>query len=276
MKKRKLKLYIRIFIAFFIFILSGCTTFKGSYPYQSSKPSKKYPSEKLDTAPSGLSKKNGEPVATMRPYMVLGKEYYPTVVSVGDTTTGRASWYGSDFHGKSTSNGEGYDMHAMTAAHKTLPMNTVVRVTNLANNRATVVRINDRGPFVASRIIDLSFAAAKEIDLVGKGSSDVLLEVLGFEPSGTKSIDFSSMAAGPRQEVLSSFAVQIGAFTQINGALSTQKKYASFHGYSAIIKDSQYNNDKLFRIWLRGFRSEAEARDFIAKGYFDGQFITRE
>ena len=74
-------------------------------------------------------------------------------------------------------------MYAMTAAHKTLPMNTVVRVTNLENNRATVVRINDRGPFVESRIIDLSFAAAKEIDLVGKGSSNVQLEVLGFEPT---------------------------------------------------------------------------------------------
>ncbi len=269
-------MYIRIFITFFILILSGCTTYKGSYPYQSSKPSKKYPSETLDNLPSGLKKKNGESVASMRPYTVFGKEYYPTVVSVGDTSSGRASWYGSDFHGKSTSSGEGYDMYAMTAAHKTLPLNTVVRVTNLANNRATVVRINDRGPFVESRIIDLSFAAAKEIDLVGNGSSDVRLEVLGFEPTGTKLIDYKVMAAGPRQEVLTSFAVQIGAFANINGALATQKKYASFHGYSAIIKDSQYNNDKLFRIWLRGFRSEAEARDFIAKGYFDGQFITRE
>lgn len=276
MIKRKIKLYIRVFLVVLILTLSGCTTFKGSYPYQAAKPSKKYPSENLDNVPSGLKKKNGDSVASMRPYTVFGKEYYPTVVNVGDTSNGRASWYGSDFHGKQTSSGEGYDMHAMTAAHKTLPMNTVVKVTNLVNNRTTVVRINDRGPFVESRIIDLSFAAAKEIDLVGKGSSDIRLEVLGFEPTGIKSIDYKAMAAGPRQEVLTSFAVQIGAFANINGALETQKKYASFNGYSAIIKDSQYNNDKLFRIWLRGFRSEAEARDFIAKGYFSGQFITRE
>ncbi|MFH0709027.1 MAG: septal ring lytic transglycosylase RlpA family protein [Pseudomonadota bacterium] len=269
-------MYIRFFLAVLILTLSGCTTFKGSYPYQSQKPSKKYPSENLDNAPSGLKKKNGESVASMRPYTVFGKEYYPTVVNVGDTSSGRASWYGSDFHGKPTSSGEGYDMYAMTAAHKTLPMNTVVKVTNLENNRVTVVRINDRGPFVESRIIDLSLSAAKEIDLVGKGSSQVRLEVLGFEPTGYKSIDYTAMAAGPRQEVLNSFAVQIGAFSKINGALETQKKYVSFNGYSAIIKDSEYNNDKLFRIWLRGFRSEAEARDFIAKGYFDGQFITRE
>jgi rare lipoprotein A len=167
-------------------------------------------------------------------------------------------------------------MYAMTAAHKTLPMNTVVRVTNMENNQQTVVRINDRGPFVESRIIDLSFSAAKEIGLVAKGSAPVKLEVLGFEPSDAKSIDYKRMAAGPKQEVLNSFAVQIGAFANIQGALETQKKYTPFHGYSAIIKDSQYNNAPLFRIWLRGFRSEAEARDFIAQGYFSGQFIIRE
>jgi len=221
-------LYIRVFLGVFILIMSGCTTFKGAYSYQSPKTSKKYPSENLDNAPSGLKKKNGESVASMRPYTVFGKEYYPTVVSVGDTSSGRASWYGSDFHGKATCSGEGYDMYAMTAAHKTLPMNTVVRVTNLENNRAAVVRINDRGPFVESRIIDLSYTAAKEIDLVGKGSSDVRLEVLGFEPTGTKSIDYAAMAAGPRQEVLTSFAVQIGAFANINGSLETQKKIREF------------------------------------------------
>jgi len=257
-------------------MISGCTTYKGSYSYHPTKGSKKYPSNVLDNAPSNLTKKNGEPVASMRPYTVLGKEYYPTVVRVGDSFTGRASWYGADFHGKSTSNGEGYDMYAMTAAHKTLPMNTVVRVTNLQNNQQAVVRINDRGPFVESRIIDLSYASAQSIGLVGKGSASVKLEVLGFEPSDSRSIDYTAMAKGPRQEILTSFAVQIGAFANISGAMETQKKYASFHGYSSIIKDTQYNGDQLYRIWMRGFRSEAEARDFIHKGYFDGQFITRE
>ncbi|MDD2829512.1 MAG: septal ring lytic transglycosylase RlpA family protein [Sulfuricurvum sp.] len=266
----------KIFLSLSILILSGCTTYKGSYSYKQPKSSKKTPSAVLDSAPSDIMKKNGEPVASMRPYTVLGKEYYPTVVAIGDTFSGRASWYGSEFHGKMTSSGETYDMNALSAAHKTLPMNTVVRVTNLDNNLNTVVRINDRGPFVESRIIDLSYAAAKEINLVGKGNANVRLEVLGFEPTGTKTIDYKVMSAGPKQEILTSFAVQIGAFANINGAVETQKKYASFKGYSAIIKDSQYNNDKLYRVWLRGFRSEAEARDFIAQGYFSGQFITRE
>lgn len=267
---------IKVVLAALLLFMSGCTSYMGSYPYRPSKVSKKYPSDVLADTPSTVKKKNGELTASMRPYTVFGKEYYPTVVSVGDTMSGRASWYGSDFHGKSTCNGEAYDMYAMTAAHKTLPMNTVVRVTNLENNQQTVVRINDRGPFVESRIIDLSFAAAKEINLVANGSAPVRLEVLGFEPTDSKSINLNRLAKGPKQEVLSAFAVQIGAFANIQGALETQKKYASFHGYSAIIKDSQYNNDRLFRVWLRGFRSEAEARDFIGQGYFSGQFITRE
>ncbi|MDQ1298569.1 MAG: rare lipoprotein [Campylobacterota bacterium] len=267
---------IRVVLLVLVLLMSGCTSYVGSYPYRPTKVTKKYPSDVLDPAPSAVKKKNGEPTASMRPYTVFGKEYYPTIVSIGDTMSGRASWYGSDFHGKSTSNGEAYDMYAMTAAHKTLPMNTVVRVTNLENNQKTVVRINDRGPFVESRIIDLSFTAAKEIDLVDKGSAQVRLEVLGFEPSDSKSIHLKKLSKGPSQEVLTAFAVQIGAFANIQGALETKNKYASFRGYSAIIKDSQYNNAPLFRVWLRGFRSEAEARDFISQGYFSGQFITRE
>ena len=93
--------------------------------------------------------------ATMRPYMVGGKMYYPTVVQTGTIYRGIASWYGPNFHGKKTSNGEWYDMYAMTAAHKTLPMNTIVKVTNLLNGKSVIVRINDRGPFVKNRIIDL-------------------------------------------------------------------------------------------------------------------------
>ncbi len=256
--------------------LGGCTTKTGSYSYQPTKPSQKYPSQQLAMSSSTVYKQNGELQATMRPYTVMGKEYYPTVVSVGDTFSGRASWYGPDFHGKSTSNGEGYDMYAMTAAHKTLPMNTVVRVTNTDNNAQTVVRINDRGPFVESRIIDLSYAAAQAIGVDKKGTAPVVLEVLGFEPSSMKTIDMSALAKGPKQSVLSSFFVQIGSFERFEGAMSTKQKYASYNGYSAIIKDTEYNNKRLFRVWLGGFKSEAEARDFISRGYFEGSFIIRE
>lgn len=94
------------------------------------------------------------------------------------TIEGIASYYAHDFHGRTTANGEVYDMHSLTAAHKSFPFNTIVRVHNLANNRSVVVRINDRGPFIEGRIIDLSLAAAREIDMVETGITTVRLEVL--------------------------------------------------------------------------------------------------
>ncbi|MDD5717471.1 MAG: septal ring lytic transglycosylase RlpA family protein [Sulfuricurvum sp.] len=259
-----------------ILLMAGCTTKKGSITYHPNKPSQKYPSEQLAMSSSNVYKPNGELHATMRPYTVMGKQYSPTVVHVGDTFNGRASWYGPDFHGKSTSNGEAYDMYAMTAAHKTLPINTVVRVTNTDNNRQTIVRINDRGPFVESRIIDLSYAAAQQIGVAQTGTANVTLEVLGFEPPSSRSIDLISIAKGPRESVLNNFYVQIGSYERFEGALQTKRKYDDFKGYSAIIKDSEYNNKRLFRVWLGGFKSEAEARDFISRGYFEGSFIIGE
>lgn len=118
--------------------------------------------------------------ATMRPYTVRGKTYRPHPVKVGDTFDGVASWYGPDFHAKATSNGETYNMYAHTAANKTLPINTIVKVYNKDNGKTTVVRINDRGPFVEGRIIDLSNVAAHDIAMVGKGIANVRIEVVGF------------------------------------------------------------------------------------------------
>ena len=213
---------------------------------------------------------------TMKPYTVLGVEYYPTVVRVGDYFEGIASWYGPNFHGKLTSSGEEYDMYSMTAAHKTLPMNTVVKVYNRGNGMSVNVRINDRGPFVETRIIDLSFAAAQQLGVDKTGTALVSLEVLGFEPNGAKSIDTKKLAQGPQESVLNSFFVQVGVFEKFEGALRTKQEYGKINGYSAIIKDTEDNGKRVFRIWLSGFKSEAEARDFIARNQFDGAFIVRE
>ena len=103
----------------------------------------------------------------------------PAPAPSGYTEEGNASWYGVPFHGRRASNGEIYDMYKLTAAHRTLPFETVVRVTNLSNGKSTVVRITDRGPFVDNRIIDLSLAAAREVDSVGAGVVPVRVEVLG-------------------------------------------------------------------------------------------------
>lgn len=112
------------------------------------------------------------------PYTVLGETYHIIDDPKGFTQTGNASWYGLKFHGHLTSNGETYDMYDMTAAHKTLPIPTYVRVTNLDNGLSTVVRVNDRGPFHNGRIIDLSYAAATKLDYSDKGTARVKIEVL--------------------------------------------------------------------------------------------------
>jgi rare lipoprotein A len=101
----------------------------------------------------------------------------------GEETTGYASWYGHPYHGRRTSNGETYDMNTMTAAHRTLPFDTVVKVSNLSNGKEATVRINDRGPFVKDRIIDLSYLAARQIDMVGPGTARVKLEILKVAPN---------------------------------------------------------------------------------------------
>jgi rare lipoprotein A len=122
-----------------------------------------------------LTKKTGT-----KSYTVLGQTYTPLKrARIGYSETGVASWYGPGFHGKKTSSGEIYDMHCLTAAHKTLPLNSTVKVTNLKTCREVTVRVNDRGPFVDDRVIDLSLAAAKEIDLVSDGTAPVRVTVVG-------------------------------------------------------------------------------------------------
>ncbi|UCD10956.1 MAG: septal ring lytic transglycosylase RlpA family protein [Nitrospinaceae bacterium] len=134
------------------------------------------------------------------PYQVGDRVYYPITDSNGFSEEGVASWYGPGFHGKLTSNGEVYDMHATTAAHKTLPFNTRVRVVNLDNQRETEVRINDRGPFAGNRIIDLSYQAAKELGMIKSGIAPVRLVVTQRPGSG------GALEAG------ASYTVQLGVF----------------------------------------------------------------
>ncbi|MDD2888779.1 MAG: septal ring lytic transglycosylase RlpA family protein [Aliarcobacter sp.] len=154
-----------------IFLFTGCS--QKSYDTDIDKFYK-------DTKNSKINNSREMHRYTMRPYSVFGIKYYPFIANIGDKFDGIASWYGPDFHSKKTSNGEIYDMYDMTAAHKTLPMNTVVKVDNLDNGKSIIVRINDRGPFVRGRIIDLSNKAAREIEMVGRGTANVKITVLGY------------------------------------------------------------------------------------------------
>jgi len=117
-------------------------------------------------------------VAGSRPYVVFGKKYTPIKDNNPFSQRGFGSWYGKKFHGQRTSNGEFYDMYKMTAAHPTLPIPSYARITNISNGRQVIVRINDRGPFHSSRIVDLSYTAALKLDYLHKGSSELLLERL--------------------------------------------------------------------------------------------------
>ena len=217
--------------------------------------------------------------ATMRSYRVLGKQYHPTYVEVGQVMKGISSWYGPNFHGKYTSNGEVYDMHARTAAHKTWPMDTMVKVNNLQNGKSTIVRINDRGPFVKGRIIDCSYAAGKEIGLDRMGIAKVSIEVLGFagevEPASTR---LSRIKTHTQTRVeLSNFGVQVGAFRRYAGAQIFKNKYSQMYSrYNAEIKKfDNVDGAPLYRVWLMGFGSEQEARDFKNSHSLEGAFIVR-
>jgi len=216
---------------------------------------------------------------TMRPYVIRGIRYHPTVVSVGDKFSGNASWYGPDFHGKLTSNGETYNMYDMTAAHKTLPMNTVVKVTNKTNGRSVVVRINDRGPFVRGRIIDCSYRAGKEIGLDRMGIAKVSVEVLGFagKVESAATIEKQKRDHTQARIVLSNFGVQVGAFRRHEGAQTYKRKYTGVYArYKPVIKRfSDVDGAPLYRVWLMGFASEEEARDFKMMHGLADAFIVR-
>ena len=174
----------------------------------------------------------------------------PAPAPVGYTEEGNASWYGNPFHGRHASNGEIYDMYKLTAAHRTLPFETMVRVTNLNNGKTTTVRITDRGPFVDNRIIDLSLAAAREIDSVGPGVVPVRLEVIG-------NVDVAALTEG-------FFTVQVGAFRDRTNAERLRDRLSVT--YSPIFIQ-QYDSPEgaFYRLRVGKVSGEDAAKDLAAQ-----------
>jgi len=211
-----------------------------------------------------------------KPYTVNGRRYEPLRSPHGFVQEGMASWYGEQFHGKLTSNGETYDMYAMTAAHKTLPMGVYVRVTNRNNGKSTVVRVNDRGPFVDDRIIDLSYAAAKQLEVVGPGTAPVRLEALGYSPDGR---DASSSAGQPQTFSISGYSVQIGAFGMRDNAERLATELRSRYG-EAEVKESLVDGRRFFRVRVGNFSSleiaEAAVATLQRDGYGKGMVVAKE
>ena len=206
-----------------------------------------------------------------KPYEVDGQRYNPLRDHQGFSQRGVASWYGRKFHGRKTSNGETYDMYAMTAAHKTLPLGVHVRVTNLQNGRSAVVRVNDRGPFVAGRIIDLSYSAASKLDIVDAGTAKVQVQALGYRQSDHGKVSYRS----PTSYDAGSFAVQIGAFSVRENAYRLAGQMRSRYG-KADVQTVQLNGRTLYRVRVGDYRSLERAEQVtlqFSSGGFAGSFV---
>jgi rare lipoprotein A len=214
---------------------------------------------------------------TMRPYQIRGRWYQPAE-QPGYDQTGLASWYGDQFHGRPTATGERFDMHALTAAHKTLPLPGLVEVTNLANGRRIVVRVNDRGPFVDNRIIDLSRGSAEALGMLQVGVGEVRVRYLGRAPrtGGGTTLQQADAGRVPSQPPMSSmrggYWIQAGAFSDRRAA----RRVADQLGDRATVDVGR--EDGLFRVlvgpWPDPNAAERSRQAVIARGYMDALLIS--
>ena len=241
-----------IIVIVLLFIVWGCAT--------SSPPSSPPPQP-----PPGYPK----------PYKVWGKWYQPLPDAKGFRQRGIASWYGKDFHGKKTSNGEIYNMYAMTAAHKTLPLGTHVRVHNLENGKKTDVRINDRGPFVRGRIIDLSYSAAKKVGLVGPGTARVEIFALG-SPAST---DGGTNRSYVQQDFYKgNFTFQVGAFLNRENAERLKRELSQSYKNAHI---TEYDNGEqiFYRVRVGRVNTLEQAskyEEYLIQNGFPDAFVVAE
>lgn len=207
-----------------------------------------------------------------KPYEVDGQRYLPLRDHQGFQQRGVASWYGQKFHGRKTSSGEVYDMYGMSAAHKTLPMGVFVKVTHLGNNRHIVVRVNDRGPFVAGRIIDLSYGAAKQLGIVDSGTAQVHIQALGYQLTDQGGTATSSL---PGNYDSISFAVQIGAFSASDSAYRLAAKMRGEYG-KAVVSTVTVNGQQIYRVRVGAYHSleqaEAATQKLNSAG-FSGSYV---
>lgn len=220
-------------------------------------------------------------------YEVLGHRYYVLDTSDGYRETGTASWYGRDFHGRTTSSGEVYDMNKLTAAHKTLPIPTWVEVTNLANGKSVIVKVNDRGPFVDGRIIDLSQRAAEELDMIGTGTARVRIRALGAPSAAPPSPILASAPAepppeppsrgfsiisearadtvGPTDRAFRPLYVQVGAFADGDNAAKLVARLKNEGFDNSFILTSGQGRERLHRVRIGPIEGVAQFDRILAE-----------
>jgi rare lipoprotein A len=239
----------RAFILILISGLMACSTpanKTSTRPSQDGAPSKTiHPSKITDPKPKTENySKYGNPSS----YQVMGKKYEVWDTHVGYEETGTASWYGTKFHGQLTSSREPYDMYAMTAAHKNLPIPSYAKVTNLDNGKSIIVRINDRGPFAHNRIIDLSYAAATKLQMLGKGTARVKVEAIDAR-------------VVPNKKSTDKIYLQVASFNERTNAESLAKQIKQ-KGHDSVEVSPHAS---LYRVLIGPFTDENQAKAFQTK-----------
>ena len=204
-------------------------------------------------------------------YKIDGKRYKTLSSSKGYKKRGIASWYGSDFDGKQTACGEEYDMYDFTAAHKTLPLPSYVKVQNLRNGKTVIVKINDRGPFVDNRLIDLSYAAAKKIGMLESGTSPVRVyavseaEAANYFKNNERSIFSLSIFEKIVNRNKRSISLQVGAFSDSDGANSLKKRIESLGVKNVYISKARLKRKTFHRVRIGPVKTSREYEDAIRK-----------
>lgn len=241
-RKSILKTVFIFFLLGFVFAGIFSCTKKISPPPGKTKPEVSRPTQ--DSAITPGAPDTDHP--TQRKYTVLGQTFTPLRNHEGYTEEGIASWYGPKFHGRKTSNGETFNMYDLTAAHRLLPMNTKVRVTNLENGKVVELRINDRGPFAKNRIIDLSLAAAKEIEMIGPGTVRVRVDAVGRLS---------------KAEMKGDYYIQVGSFSSRKNAEKLMKDMKSTGYLKSRLQEFSSNSQRLWRVQAGKFDNLLAAED---------------
>ncbi len=255
-------MYLRILLVVATALAAGCSTVpRGGY-YQDDGPHRR-PEVDVSKVPDAVPRHEPFNERNSRPYSVFGVSYRPLKSAKGYRERGVASWYGKKFHGQRTANGETYDMYAMSAAHKTLPLPSYLRVRNLNNGKSVVVRVNDRGPFRENRIVDLSYAAAAKLGIIGNGTGIVEIEALtGDEPvtqATNREPEPFPRAATPR------LYLQVGAFTSRDNAENLKLRLADADLKSVHIQNSGLDATPLYRVRIGPLDSVDESDRLAAR-----------
>jgi len=222
-------------------LLSACGGQSNLKPGTGDGPGDQYVDDKTpDAVPRPEPKSRyGNPTS----YVVMGKRYHVLNSHQGYLEKGIASWYGRKFHGRRTSSGEPYDMYAMSAAHKKLPLPTYASVTNLKNKRSIIVRINDRGPFHENRLIDLSYAAAKKLGIVATGTG--LVEVRALNPEADAPEPLTANHNGEKQPLV---YIQVGAFSNQQNAEQMRRLLKDYNLGKIHVQEGNHQQQTIFRV----------------------------